>query len=115
MEEKHALESNLEKDRHVVQTTYIKPQARKLHDPDVTFEEYYYYACKTRAEEKNLSEPKIQWRELMLRKKAAREDTNGTPGGDPAKEHTEVIYSKMEDRINICKFGREGERRYLGC
>jgi len=29
----------------------IKPQLRRLHDPDVTFEEYYYYAQKTRAEE----------------------------------------------------------------
>lgn len=29
----------------------IRPQHRKLHDPDVTFEEYYYYAQLTRAEE----------------------------------------------------------------
>ncbi|KAJ9272090.1 hypothetical protein DTO212C5_1853 [Paecilomyces variotii] len=29
----------------------ISPQHRKLHDPDVTFEEYYYYAQLTRAEE----------------------------------------------------------------
>lgn len=27
------------------------PQARKLHDSSITFEEYYYYAEKTRAEE----------------------------------------------------------------
>ncbi|RLL98830.1 hypothetical protein CFD26_106651 [Aspergillus turcosus] len=29
----------------------IRPQHRKLHDPSVTFEEYYYYAQLTRAEE----------------------------------------------------------------
>lgn len=29
----------------------IKPQHRKMHDPDVTFEEYAYYAKQTRAEE----------------------------------------------------------------
>jgi len=29
----------------------IKPQLRRLHDPDITFEEYYHYAQKTRAEE----------------------------------------------------------------
>jgi hypothetical protein len=31
--------------------TYISPQQRLLHDPEVTFEEYHYYALKTRAEE----------------------------------------------------------------
>lgn len=31
--------------------TAIRPQHRKLHDPSVTFEEYYYYAQLTRAEE----------------------------------------------------------------
>ena len=30
---------------------YTLPQLRKLHDPSVTFEEYHYYAEKTRAEE----------------------------------------------------------------
>lgn len=29
-------------DGQVVQSTYIKPQARKLHDPDVTFEEHVH-------------------------------------------------------------------------
>lgn len=33
--------------------TIIKPQHRRLHDPEVTFEEYRYYALKTREEEKN--------------------------------------------------------------
>ncbi|KAI9716609.1 MAG: hypothetical protein M1828_007642 [Chrysothrix sp. TS-e1954] len=30
---------------------YTRPQMRKLHDPSITFEEYTYYARKTRAEE----------------------------------------------------------------
>ena len=30
---------------------YILPQRRLLHDPSVTFEEYHYYALRTRAEE----------------------------------------------------------------
>jgi len=37
-------------------STAIKPQQRALHDRDVTFEEYYYYAQQTRAEE--LTHPK---------------------------------------------------------
>jgi hypothetical protein len=35
--------------------TYISPQQRLLHDPEVTFEEYHYYALKTRAEEDALA------------------------------------------------------------
>lgn len=30
---------------------YIRPQHRKMHDKDVTFQEYAYYAARTRAEE----------------------------------------------------------------
>ena len=32
---------------------YTRPQMRKLHDPSVSFEEYYYYATQTRAEEES--------------------------------------------------------------
>jgi len=35
--------------------TYTSPQQRLLHDPEVTFEEYHYYALKTRAEEDALA------------------------------------------------------------
>lgn len=35
-------------------STIIKPQHRPLHDPEVTFEEYHYYALKTREAENNL-------------------------------------------------------------
>jgi hypothetical protein len=50
-------------------STYIKPQGRKPHDPDVTFEEYHYYALKTREEERAIEAPKTDWREIVLRKK----------------------------------------------
>lgn len=33
---------------------YIRPQQRLLHDRNVTFEEYHYYALKTREEEKDI-------------------------------------------------------------
>lgn len=48
---------------------YIKPQVRKLHDPDVTFEEYHYFAIRTREGEASLPKPKTRWREVILRKK----------------------------------------------
>ena len=49
----------LEKDTQATEdtgSTAIKPQQRALHDRNVTFEEYYYYAEQTRAEE--LTHPK---------------------------------------------------------
>lgn len=52
-------------------STYIKPQARAVHDASVTFEEYYFYAQRTREEEKTLESPVLNWREVVLRKKAA--------------------------------------------
>jgi hypothetical protein len=40
--------------QEVVYNTLIKPQAREPYDPSVTFEEYFFYAQKTRAEELTL-------------------------------------------------------------
>lgn len=48
---------------------YIPPQARKLHDPEVTFEEYHYYATKTRAEQDTLDSPAVKWLQLLGGKK----------------------------------------------
>lgn len=48
---------------------YIKPQNRPPHDPTITFEEYHYYALRTREKELALEPPKLKWREWMLRKK----------------------------------------------
>jgi hypothetical protein len=41
-----------------------KPQSRKLHDPAVTFEEYYYFAQQTRAEEAN--HPRVGYETTFL-------------------------------------------------
>lgn len=49
--------------------THIKPQMRKTHDPDVTFEEYHYYAIRTREEERTLEAPRTQWKSLLAKKK----------------------------------------------
>lgn len=47
------------------QSTCIKPQARLLHDPAVTFEEYQYYVWRTREEEKHLESPHLRWRQII--------------------------------------------------
>lgn len=52
-----------------VSSTYIKPQGRKPYDKDVTFEEYSYYAQRTREEQKAIEAVKLNWREIVLRKK----------------------------------------------
>ena len=59
--------SSPDEQQAVVQSTSIKPQARLLHDPAVTFEEYHYYAQRTREEEKHLESPKLRWREIINR------------------------------------------------
>ena len=65
---------------YAVQSTYIKPQHRKPHDPDVTFEEYYYYAQRTREEELTLEVPSLNWREIVLRKKNTHNEISGDSG-----------------------------------
>jgi len=60
----------------IVPNTYIKPQDRKVHDPDVTFEEYHYYALRTREQQRTLEPPKLNWREILLRKKSTNEIEN---------------------------------------
>jgi hypothetical protein len=75
--------------------TYIKPQGRKPHDPDVTFEEYYYYAQRTRAEEAAIEAPKTDWREILLRKKKSAE------GQTPVSHLTADDFANREHRLEI--------------
>lgn len=67
MDEKELAAPPYEHEQQVAQSTYIKPQARLLHDPAVTFEEYQFYAQRTREEQKNLESPKLRWREIINR------------------------------------------------
>lgn len=87
-------------EKHTVLTAsdgYIKPQARKLHDPDVTFEEYHYYALQTREEEENLPKPTTRWREILLRKKPEHQ------GQERVGETTtsDLNFSSRANRIEI--------------
>lgn len=84
--------------QQVVQSTYIKPQARLLHDPAVTFEEYRYYARRTREQEKHLESPKLRWREIINRTK--KEDA---PAIDAGADH-------KERKVSEVNFAREGNR-----
>ncbi|KAF2101224.1 hypothetical protein NA57DRAFT_34581 [Rhizodiscina lignyota] len=76
-------------------STYIRPQMRKVHDPDITFEEYHYYALRTREEEKTIEAPRTNWREVLLRKKSANHDENNDNAVQGFAEH------KLADRTTI--------------
>lgn len=80
----------------VVQSTYIKPQARKPHDPDVTFEEYHYYALKTRELEKHYEPPALNWRKLISRKSGHSDEDY-----DIAKNTTGADFKSAATRLEI--------------
>ena len=61
----------------------------------------YYYAQRTRAEQDGLAPAKLNVRELLLRKKAARDAADGNGAHDPVKDHTEVNFANRENRMEI--------------
>ena len=90
-------------EKQVVQSTYIKPQARLLHDPDITFEEYRYYAKRTREEQDHLEPPKLRWREIINR---ATHKDDGAPQVDAVPDETidyvpEIDFGSKESRLHI--------------
>jgi hypothetical protein len=68
-------------------SSYIKPQHRKPHDSDVTFEEYNFYAEKTREEEKTIENTGTNWREILLRKKQEHPTLDNAPALDRDTEY----------------------------
>jgi hypothetical protein len=89
-EKPHHVDSpNTSNDVVLASSTYIKPQGRKPHDPAVSFEEYRFYAERTRAEEVGIVPPKLNWREIVLRKKEKNEV--GGSGEQPTTENTKSL------------------------
>ncbi|KAK3649343.1 hypothetical protein LTR56_006483 [Elasticomyces elasticus] len=81
-----------------VTSTYIKPQARKLHDSAVSFEEYHYYALRTREEERDLQAPKTNWRELLTRMKPVNELASDADGVVDEEKHSSTGKVNLADR-----------------
>lgn len=78
---------------------YTKPQHRDTHDHTVAFEEYHYYAQQSREEEKTFESPKLNWREVLLRKKNERDvRENATTS---VRELTEEDLSNHSRRLEI--------------
>jgi hypothetical protein len=63
------MEKQEENPQGPLSSAVIKPQSREPHDPTVSFEEYHYYALKTRQEEQTYEVPRSNWKEIVLRKK----------------------------------------------
>lgn len=59
--------------QEVAFSTLIKPQAREPYDPTVTFEEYSFYAQRTRAEELTLESPTLNLRHVLGGKRGAQD------------------------------------------
>ncbi|TRX88695.1 hypothetical protein FHL15_010367 [Xylaria flabelliformis] len=58
-------------------SSYYPPRQRKVHDSAVTFEEYHYYAQRTREEQLLLEAPQWQWRGVFSSKKKTAEAGHG--------------------------------------
>ena len=96
------------------QSTHIKPQHRKLHDAGVSFEEYHYYALKTRELEKQRDpdeySQKSSIKELLLHRKAASRRPSAVADvnlADPAKrfEITDEEWSDASRALRTATWG----------
>ena len=86
----------------IAESTFVKPQARLLHDPAVTFEEYQYYARRTREEQEHLDPPKLRWREIInprTNKDAPQVDADADADADGSV--LQVNFANKEDRLQI--------------
>lgn len=75
----------------------IPPQHRHLHDPDVSFEEYYYYALQARAEEETLEPPKVgkNWLAFLIPNLQAQ------PNANPEGLAPEININDRSKRLHI--------------
>lgn len=83
-------------------STFTRPQDRRLHDPDVTFEEYHYYAVKTRAEQQAngpAATEKASLLQQLLRVKTKRKGSEDlTSLGEPAEKRRSSVATNLTDR-----------------
>lgn len=85
---------------------YIKPQHRKPHDTAVTFEEYHYYALRTREEERTLESPGTNWREIVLRKKTDHPTSPDAPVIDHEADFSHRLEITDEEWTNASRMFR---------
>jgi hypothetical protein len=101
MEKPHSTSNSPGSPERAVVNTYIKPQARKTHDADVKFEEYHYYAQRTREEEKTFEPPKTSWREILLRKKSQHDVAQEESTTDSSQQLNGAVSDKPTQKLEI--------------
>ncbi|KAJ5495145.1 amino acid transporter [Penicillium diatomitis] len=80
-------------------STAIRPQHRRLHDSSVTFEEYYYYAQQTRAEEEANTQRETGILSVIF---PSKKDVGVQQTSDNVhKDASAINYSKETDRMTI--------------
>jgi hypothetical protein len=79
------LDNDLSRSSPPADRPYYPPRQRKIHDSDVTFEEYHFYAQRTREEQRLQESPQLQWRTVFSSRKktadAGEEKNTGTSDG----------------------------------
>jgi hypothetical protein len=77
-------------------STLIKPQAREPYDSGVSFEEYTYYAQKTRAEQELLAPPVLNMRQWF-----GKSSGNDSSNQDVTTALTEEDFTNRARRLEI--------------
>lgn len=81
----------------------IRPQERKLHDPDVTLEEYMYYAKMTRQEEDTYAAaaPKITFKDVLFPSRGEANLLHDPDSDQVGTIDTEINLNRAENRVGI--------------
>ncbi|KAJ9601929.1 hypothetical protein H2200_013599 [Cladophialophora chaetospira] len=88
--------------------SYFPPSQRKVHDSNVTFEEYHYYAQRTREEQRQLQSPVWQWRTVFSRKKTTdpvEEELKSHPDSTAGGVITEDEWSNASRAFRTASWG----------
>lgn len=99
----------------------ILPKYRKLHDTNVSFEEYHYYAQKTRDEQNSLSKHDEEYRSkrdiLFRRNKPVKDDSSPSPENSVDNRRPSGRFSvsdeEWSDASRLMRTARAGACFYL--
>ncbi|RMZ87736.1 hypothetical protein DV736_g5034, partial [Chaetothyriales sp. CBS 134916] len=86
-------------------SSYFPPSQRKIHDPSVTFEEYHYYALRTREEQRLQESPKLQWRTVFSKQKTQAPVEKDEAEPDTGRVITEVEWSNASRAFRTASWG----------
>ena len=92
---------------------YIRPKDRKPYDPTVTFEEYNYYAKKTREEEKAYDAPSINFRALLPSGKKDKSDVESSSWAEAEAGRVEITDKEYADANRLLRLASWGSCEWM--